>query len=218
MRERHDEAGEDRQREDAVGTAMSRNATNGTQTIFRIATTTPMLSAPSQFSQPSTNSRFCSRVSRLAPGRKRRQCFLQDLESAIGPAVALLLVGLERVRQQAMAVAAVGVMREPAVLEHGQAEIGVLADGVARPAAGRLHCRAADQAHRAVHDDGVGLVPLHHADIEEAGIFAVHGVMHDAAFAVAVILRRLHQADASDRRTAAPGPSASPDARHSRRR
>jgi hypothetical protein len=43
-----------------------------------------------------------------------------------------------------------------------------------------------------VHDDGVGLVPLHHADIEEAGIFAVHGVVHDTAFAVAMILGRLH--------------------------
>ena len=40
------------------GTAMSRNATTGTQMIFRIATTTPMLSAPSQLSQPSANSRF----------------------------------------------------------------------------------------------------------------------------------------------------------------
>ena len=76
-----------------------------------------------------------------------------------------------------------------------EAEIGVLADRVARPAAGGLERRAPDQAHRAVHDDGVDLVALHHADVEEAGIFAVHGVMHDAALAVAVILRRLHQAD-----------------------
>ena len=54
---------------------------------------------------------------------------------------------------------------------------------------------AADKAHRAVRDDGVDLVPLHHADIEEAGIFAVHHRVHDAAVAVAVILRRLHEAD-----------------------
>ena len=46
-----------------------------------------------------------------------------------------------------------------------------------------------------MHDDGVGFVPLHHADVEEAGIFGVHRVVHDAAFAVAVILRRLHEAD-----------------------
>ena len=83
----------------------------------------------------------------------------------------------------------------PAVLEHGEAEIGVLADRVARPAAGRVQRGAADQAHGAVHDDGVGLVALDHADVEEAGIFAVHGVVHDAAVAVAVILRRLDQAD-----------------------
>ena len=40
------------------GTAMSRKATTGTQMRLRIATTTPMLSAPSQLSQPSANSRF----------------------------------------------------------------------------------------------------------------------------------------------------------------
>ena len=54
---------------------------------------------------------------------------------------------------------------------------------------------AADQAHRAVHDDGIGLVALDHADIEEAGIFAVHGVVHERAFAVAMVLRRLDHAD-----------------------
>ena len=110
--------------------------------------------------------------------------------------MALLLVGLEGVGQQAVAVAAVGVVREPAVLEHGEPEIGVLEDGVARPAAGAFHRRAADQAHGAVHDDGVDLVALHHADVEEAGIFAVHGVVHQRAVAVAMVLRRLHQADA----------------------
>jgi len=59
------------------GTAMSRKATTGTQMIFNMATTTPRLSAPSQLSQPSPNSRFWSPVSRLAPGRKRRQCFFR---------------------------------------------------------------------------------------------------------------------------------------------
>ena len=103
---------------------------------------------------------------------------LEDLEAAIGPAVALFLVGLEAVGQQAVAVAAVGVVRVPAELEDGEAEIGVLADRVARPAAGGFQRGAADQAHGAVHDDGVDFVPLHHADVEEAGIFAVHGVVH----------------------------------------
>ena len=54
---------------------------------------------------------------------------------------------------------------------------------------------AAHQAHGAVRDDGVVLVPLHHADVEEAGIFAVHRDMHGAAVGIAVVLRRLHQAD-----------------------
>ena len=46
-----------------------------------------------------------------------------------------------------------------------------------------------------MHDDGVRLVALDHADIEEAGVFAVHDVMHDAATAVAMILRRLYHPD-----------------------
>ena len=46
-----------------------------------------------------------------------------------------------------------------------------------------------------MHDDGVGLVALNHADIEEAGIFAVHGVVHDGAVAVAMVLRRLDHPD-----------------------
>ena len=50
-----------------------------------------------------------------------RQCLLQDLEAAIGPAVALLLVGLEGVGQQAVAVAPVGVVDLPAMLEHDAA-------------------------------------------------------------------------------------------------
>ena len=50
---------------------------------------------------------------------------VEDLESAVGPAIALLLIGLERVGQQAMAVAPVGVMRDPAILEDREAEIAV---------------------------------------------------------------------------------------------
>ena len=46
-----------------------------------------------------------------------------------------------------------------------------------------------------MHDDGIGLVALDHADVEEAGILAVHGVVHDAAAAIAVVLRRLDHAD-----------------------
>ena len=87
-------------------------------------------------------------------------------------------------------------MGEPAVFEHEQPEIGVLDDGIARPAADTFHRGAANEHHRAVHDDGVKLVALHHADVEEAGIFGVHGAMHQGARAVAMILRRLHEADA----------------------
>ncbi len=63
-----------------------------------------------------------SRSSALAPfhaARARHETapvLLDDLEAAIGPAMALLLEGLIGVRQQAVAVAVVGVMREPAML------------------------------------------------------------------------------------------------------
>ena len=94
-----------------------------------------------------------------------------------------------------MAVAAVGVVDLPTLLEHAQPEIGVLADGIARPVADGFDRGAPHQAHGAMGDDGIGLVALHHADIEEAGIFAVHGLVHEGAAAVAMILRRLHDAD-----------------------
>ena len=120
---------------------------------------------------------------------------LDQLDAAIGPAMALPLIGGEVARQQAPAIARLRVMRAPAALEQREPEIGILDDGVARPAPGGDQRLAPDQAHRAMHDDGVGLVPLHHADIEEAGIFAVHRHLHEAARGVAVVLRRLHQAD-----------------------
>ena len=119
-----------------------------------------------------------------------------QLRSAECPAVALALIEFELVGQEPVAVAAIGVMREPAVFEDRQPEIGIFDDGVARPAADVLDRGAANEAHRAVHDDAVELVSLHHADVEEAGIFRVHGGVQRRAIAVAMILRRLHEADA----------------------
>ncbi len=116
-----------------------------------------------------------------------------QLQAAERPALTLALVGRERIGQEPIAIAAIGVMREPSAGENGDAEIAVLHDGVARPAADAIERVPPDQAHRAVHDNGIDLVALDHADIEEPGIFGVHGVMHNRAIAVAVILRRLHQ-------------------------
>ena len=44
-------------------------------------------------------------------------------------------------------------------------------------------------------DDGVDLVALDHADIEETGILGVHGGMDETAIAVAMILWRLNQSN-----------------------
>ena len=200
------------------GTAMPANATTGTQIRLRIATSTPTVSAPSQLIQPKREFALLVAGEQARARQEAAPVLLDDLEAARRPAVALLLVGLEGVGQQAVAVAAVGVMGVPALLQDGEAEIGVLADGVARPAAGLFEGGAADQAHGAVHDDGVGLVALDHADVEEAGIFAVHHVMQRAAVAVAVILRRLDQADLADRRRPAPGRRASRASPHNRSR
>ena len=121
---------------------------------------------------------------------------VDDLHAARSPAVALLLVILEGIRQQPMAITTVGVMLEPTLFEDREAEIGILADRILGPAAGILQRRAAHEAHRAMGDDGVGFVAQHHADIEEAGIFGVHRAMQGGTVAVAVILRCLHEADA----------------------
>ena len=80
---------------------------------------------------------------------------LQNLEAAIGPAIALLLVGLESVGQEPMTVALVGVVHLPSALENGEPEVGVFADRITRPAPGGFERGAADEAHGAVHDDGV---------------------------------------------------------------
>src|SRR5262249_40911810 len=61
-----------------------------------------------------------------------------DLQSAIGPAITLLLERLVGVGQQAVTVALVGVLHLPAMLQHGQPEVAVFDDSVARPAADAL--------------------------------------------------------------------------------
>ena len=118
------------------GTAMSRKATTGTQTMLSMRDD----DAEALGAEPvePAEREFALLVAREPAGARQEAApvLLEDLEAAIGPAVALLLVGLETVGQQAVAVAAVGVMRLPAVLEQREAEIGVLADRVARPAAG----------------------------------------------------------------------------------
>src|SRR5260370_9034072 len=84
-------------------------------------------------------------------------------------------------------------MGTPAEFEGGEAGVSVLTGRVARPTAGGLERGPSNQAHGAVHNDGIGLVALDHADIEEAGIFAIHGGVHNAAITVSVILRCLHK-------------------------
>jgi len=59
-----------------------------------------------------------------------------DLKPAIGPAMTLLLEGIECVGQQTVTVASISIVNLPATFEDRQAEVGIFNDGVTRPAAG----------------------------------------------------------------------------------
>src|SRR4029077_18233493 len=109
---------------------------------------------------------------------------LDDLYRACCPARPLGSEGQIVLRQQSPAIATGGVVGAPSLFQDRQPEVAVLANRVARPAAGGIKSRATDQAHGAVDDDRVDFVALHHADIEEAGIFGIHGAMNKAAAAV----------------------------------
>src|SRR5688572_32060585 len=119
----------------------------------------------------------------------------RDGHGAIGPAVALLAIGLEAVGHQALAVALLGIDRAVAVLEQAQAELGILGDAPFAPAADLRQRRLADQGHGAMLDDRVLLVPGLHAEMEEAGILPEAHALEEILVRVAIILRRLHQRD-----------------------
>ena len=111
--------------------------------------------------------------------------------------MALLLVGVVGVGQQAVAVAAVGVVRDPAVLEQWQAEIGVL-DRWCRSTSRRRASIAARRIRHIVPCTMMALTSLRCTMpmSKKPAYSRVHGVVHQRAVAVAVILRRLHEADA----------------------
>ena len=67
---------------------------------------------------------------RRRPRQEMAPVLSHQLEAAEGPALTLALVSLESVRQKPVAIAAIGVMREPTAGENGNAEIAVLDNGV----------------------------------------------------------------------------------------
>ena len=87
------------------GMAMSANATIGTQIRLRIATTHAEAFGAEPV-QPAQRE-FAALVGRqpARAGQEAPPVLLDDLEAAIGPAVALLLEGLVGVGQQAVAIA-----------------------------------------------------------------------------------------------------------------
>src|SRR5690606_25826563 len=120
---------------------------------------------------------------------------LHDLHRAIGPAETLADIARQRVRCEA---APERVVHIDAVITRAielDTKFGILADAPFRPTTHALKRALAHHRHSAVLDDGVEIVSLHHADMEETGIFPVSHILECAFVAVAIILRRLHEAD-----------------------
>src|SRR5215510_12230140 len=69
-----------------------------------------------------------------------------DLKSTIGPAMTLFLESIERIGQQAMAIAPIGIMHLPALLKDRKAEIGVFNDRCAGP----CRCRRSPHIRRSL--------------------------------------------------------------------
>src|SRR3546814_4138311 len=76
----------------------------------------------------------------------------QDLHRTVGPALALGAIGGDAVGQDALAIAAIRVVRHAAVPEDPEAEFGILDDRIRRPAADVQHGLLADEQHRAMRD------------------------------------------------------------------
>ncbi|CRQ88084.1 hypothetical protein PAERUG_E5_London_17_VIM_2_12_12_05150 [Pseudomonas aeruginosa] len=119
---------------------------------------------------------------------------LHDLDRAVGPAEALLLEVDEGIGHHPLAVAALEVGGRQALLEHPQAQLGVLGDAPFRPSQLVQHA-APDHGHGAVLDDRVAVVAGDHADVEEALVLGVAEPLEGALVLVAVVLRRLHHGD-----------------------
>src|SRR3954452_1550672 len=120
---------------------------------------------------------------------------LEDLHRAIGPAESLRLIRREAVRHKALTKAVRHINRFIARFEQAEAQFGVFGDAPLTPAADFDQSRLADQGHGAVLNDRVALVPLDHADLEEALVFPVAHGLEGVTVPVAIVLRRLDETD-----------------------
>ena len=77
------------------GTAMSRKATTGTQTILRMATSDAEALGAEPVEPAEREFALLVAGELAGAGQEAAPVLLQNLEAAIGPAVALLLVGFE---------------------------------------------------------------------------------------------------------------------------
>src|SRR3569623_405853 len=120
---------------------------------------------------------------------------LENLHGAVRPAETLSYVAGKGMGRETSAEHFVDVNRFVALRQQAQAQLRVLADAPLRPALHLVQCRLAEQCHGAVLDDGDAFVAMHHADVEEAGVFPVDHFLEAIAFPAAMVLRRLHEGD-----------------------
>jgi hypothetical protein len=119
----------------------------------------------------------------------------QDLDATEAPAEPLALEGLEGQRHHALAEGPVDVQARPSVAEQPERQLGVLGDAPLVPAT-RLHQGVlADQSHRAGEDRAVPLVARRLRDREEVLVGVVEPPVERRLTPVAVVLRRLDEAD-----------------------
>ena len=120
---------------------------------------------------------------------------LHDLHGAIDPAVALRHEGFQRVGHQARTHALRNIGRLVTGLEQLETQLGVFGNAPFAPAIDFLQRVLAHDGHGAVLDDGIVLVALDHADMEEAAILLIGHGLETVLSRIAVILRPLHQRD-----------------------
>ena len=119
MDHRHHEGGDDRQREDAIGhrDIGERDDRDPDDVQKRNDDADAVGAEPVE----PADAVFALLLAREAinPRQQPPPMLTEQLESAIGPALTLALVGIESVGQQPVAVAMIGVMGDVAVLENG---------------------------------------------------------------------------------------------------
>ena len=129
-------------------------------------------------------------------GQKLAPMSAKNLRAAKNPTIALLAKLHEIIGSEAKAKTLIGVRGSPTGGENAQAQFGILANPLLRPAPNPLHGLAAEHDHSPVANERLGQQPLLHPNIEKRAVLSGHCGFQAAFMAVAVLLRRLNDANA----------------------